>query len=280
VDDLRAVDREREERIDKVTLRKNLGDRLVGHRLLYFLSLPSTNRHVRELAEDGWPEGTMVMAEEQTAGRGRLERTWHSPPGVGLHFSFLLRPNLPADKVPLLTLMASVGVARGLRDHGHQAEIKWPNDLLLAGRKIAGILAERRDRPSVPPEVMLGIGLNVNHTEEHFPADLLPKAGSIRIVTGCAVDRTEILTSVLIRIDETYERFKSAGELSMLETYQGLCPMARGASVTVTQDSESFTGETAGIASTGALRLSTPSGMREVHAGDVTLAEAPDAPGR
>lgn len=275
MEELRSEESERDQRVDKVTLRKNLGDRLIGNRLLYFLSLPSTNKHVRELAEDGWPEGTMVMAEEQTAGKGRAGRTWHSPPGVGLHFSFLLKPRLSPEKVPLITLMTAVGASCGLRDCGYQAQIKWPNDLLLTGRKIGGILAETRIRPSVPPEVFVGVGLNVNHREEHFPGDLRLSAGSLRMSTGRPADRTAILTSVLLRIDEEYSRLRSTGEGALIDSFLSLCPMCRDTPVSLSFGGEILTGTTSGIGPTGALRLAGPSGIREVHAGDVTLTESP-----
>lgn len=278
MDELNSVESERDERIDKVTLRQSLGDRMIGHRLLYFLSLSSTQRHVRELAEDGWPEGTMVMAEEQTSGKGRAGRAWHSPPGVGLHFSFLLKPRFAAEKVPLITLMAAVGTARGLRDCGHQVEIKWPNDIMLSGRKIGGILAETRLRPSCPPEVVVGMGLNINHREENFPADLLSSAGSIRMATGRDSDRTALLTSVLLRLNEEYDRLRSAGDGTLIDAFMALCPMARGASIAVKQHGEALDGKTAGIGPTGALRVATLSGIREVHAGDVILTGAPDVP--
>lgn len=270
--ELTPPDTEREERIDKVTLRKSLGDRLVGNRLLYFLSLPSTNRHVRELAEDGWPEGTMVMAEEQTAGKGRAGRSWHSPAGVGLHFSFLLKPLFPVEKVPLITLMAAVGVCRGLRDCGHEAGIKWPNDIILSGRKIGGILAETRIRPSTPPEVVVGVGLNVNHGEEHFPEELRDVAGSLRMASGRPADRTAVLTAVLLRLDDEYEGLRSTGEGPLLDGFMSLCPMARGTTVSVDLNGEILQGQTSGIGPTGALRIATSSGVREVHAGEVTLA--------
>lgn len=277
MEEMRGVEGERDSRIDKVMLRKSLGDRLLGHRLLYFLTLPSTNRHARELAEDGWPEGTIVMAEEQTAGRGRSGRTWHSPPGVGIHFSILLKPRLAPSKVPLLTLMAAVSTARGLRDCGYDVEIKWPNDLLLKRRKIGGILAETRFRPASPPEVVLGIGLNVNHSEDHFPASLLPVAGSIRILTGREADRTAILTSVLIRLDAAYDRLKDGDEGDLVDEYTSLCPMARGSQISVQQGGEVISGQTSGIGPTGALRLATASGILELQAGEVRLTGAPDA---
>ncbi len=265
-------------RVDKVALRKVLGERLIGNRLLYFLTLTSTNDHARELAEDGWPEGTVVLSEEQTAGKGRTGRAWHSPPGLGLYVSVLLKPLLAPEKVPLLTLMAALAGARGLKDTGHEAQIKWPNDLILGARKVGGILADARFRPGAPADVVVGLGLNVNHREADFPADLLPRAGSVRLHAGREVDRTEILARVLIRLDEVYASLKAGEEAALLEAFQASCPMARGRQVTVHGEGEPIRGETGGVGAGGALRIITSSGVREVRAGEVTVREGPDAP--
>jgi BirA family biotin operon repressor/biotin-[acetyl-CoA-carboxylase] ligase len=273
----------RDSRIDKVSLRKTLGDRLVGNRFLYFLTLTSTNEHARELAEDGWPEGTVVLSEEQTAGKGRSGRSWHSVPGLGLHFSIILKPSMPPDKVPLVTLMAAVSAARALRDGGHEASLKWPNDVLLGGRKIAGVLADARLRPGAPADVVVGIGLNVNHEEGDFPPDLLPRAGSIRIHAGAAQDRTAILAAILMRLDEMYAGLMNGASESvsnLLGAFSILCPMSKGTRVTVQGDGDPFVGETAGLTPDGALRVSAPGGIREIHVGDVSVSESPDAPGR
>jgi BirA family biotin operon repressor/biotin-[acetyl-CoA-carboxylase] ligase len=265
---------ERDARVDKVQLRKALGDRLIGHRLLYFLTLPSTNDHVRELAEDGWPEGTVVLSEEQTSGKGRSGRRWHSPPGVGLYLSVLLKPTLPGEKIPLLTLMTAVAAASALKHLGHDVLIKWPNDLILGGRKIGGILADARVRPGSPIEVVMGMGLNVNHRAEDFPADLMPRAGSIRMHTGAPVDRTQILTRLLIGLDEAYASLRSAGEGPVIDAFISLSPMVRGATVRVTGEGEPAEGQTAGLTPTGALRVLTPAGAREIRVGEVSVAEA------
>lgn len=268
-----------EQRVDKVALRKALGERLVGSRLLYFLSLPSTNDHARELAEDGWPEGTIVLAEEQVAGKGRAGRSWHSPAGVGLYFSVILKPELPAARVPLVTLMTAVAVTRALREKGFAAAIKWPNDILIGGKKVAGILADTRMRPHAPPEVVVGTGLNVNHTDEQFPADLAGRAGSLRQASGREQDRTEILTAILIRLDEAYASLQGGREGELIDAFLELCPMARGATVTVSGAGRLWSGTTQGIGPAGSLRISTPEGSREVHAGDVSITESTDASG-
>ena len=276
-------DEETGARIDKAALRKKLGDRLMGSRFLYFLTLTSTNEHARELAEDGWPEGTVVLSEEQTAGKGRAGRSWHSPGGLGLHVSIILKPALPPERIPLVTLMAAVATARALRDGGWDATIKWPNDIVLGGRKIGGILADARLRPGAPADVVLGLGLNVNHLESDFPPELLPRAGSIRLQTGIEADRTAILASVLVRIEEAYKALREGGahgDAGLIEAFSALCPMSRGRAVRIDGDGEPFTGETAGIAASGALRVMTAAGVREIHVGDVSVGESTDAPRR
>jgi BirA family transcriptional regulator, biotin operon repressor / biotin---[acetyl-CoA-carboxylase] ligase len=278
-----VTETERDSRIDKLSLRKTLGERLIGNRFLYFLTLTSTNEHARELAEDGWPEGTVVLSEEQTAGKGRAGRSWHSVPGLGLHFSIILKPSMPPDKVPLVTLMAAVAAARALREGGHDASLKWPNDVVLGGRKIAGVLADARLRPGAPADVVVGLGLNVNHEEGDFPPDLLPRAGSIRMYAGAVQDRTSLLAAILIRLDDMYAGLRdgsSESASSLIGAFSTLCPMSKGARVTVHGEGDPLVGETAGMTPEGALRVIAPGGVREIHVGDVSVSESPDAPGR
>jgi len=267
-------------RVDKAAIRKAIGDRLIGNRFLYFLTLNSTNEHARELAEDGWPEGTTVLAEEQTAGKGRAGRSWHSPPGVGLYVSAILKPSLSPEKIPLMTLMTAVAAVRALRESGHEATIKWPNDLMLGGRKVGGILADARMRPGAVADVVVGLGLNVNHRDEDFPPDLLPRAGSLRIVSGAESDRTGILARILAHLDEAYRALReggASGEAKLIEAFLALAPMARGRRVTVQGEGETFSGESAGLTPGGALRVITPDGIREIHVGEISVAEAADA---
>jgi len=271
---------ETDSRIDKAALRKALHGRIIGSRLLYFLTLTSTNDHGRELAEDGWPEGTVVLSEEQTAGKGRAGRSWHSPPGLGLYVSIILKPSLAPEKVPLMTLMTAVATARALRDGGNDAVLKWPNDILLGGRKVGGILADARIRPGGPADVVVGLGLNVNHRQEDWPADLLERAGSLRMNAGRTFDRTEILARILIRVDEAYAaaRGGNAGsDAALIDDFLSYCPMARGRQVTVIGDGDPIAGESAGLSPAGALRVVTADGVREIHVGEISVAETGDA---
>jgi len=274
---------ENESRVDKIALRAALGHRLIGSRFLYFLTLSSTNEHARELAEDGWPEGTIVLSEEQTAGKGRAGRTWHSPPGLGLNVSVILKPSFPPEKVALMTLMTAVAAVQALRERGHEATIKWPNDILLGDRKIGGVLADARLRPGGPADIVVGLGLNVNHLEADFPPDLLPRAGSIRMHSGAEADRTALLAAILNRLDEAYAQAKDGGagtDARLIETYTALCPMCRGRKVVVQGEGEPISGESAGIAPSGALRVDTPSGPREIHVGEISVSEERNAAGR
>ena len=148
-------------------------------------STDSTNIRAVHLAESGAPHGTVVCADSQTGGRGRLGRTWESPPGVNLYLSLLIRPTIDSREAPRLTLVTAIALAEAVEDvAGISAALKWPNDLYIGGRKAAGILAEMSSDLDRLRHVVLGVGLNVNAAPEDFPADLQPKATSLRQETG------------------------------------------------------------------------------------------------
>lgn len=162
---------------------------------------PSTQRM---LAEDE-PEGTIAVAEEQSEGRGRLGRTWHAPAGTSLLFSVLLRPNVDSARLPELTLVAGGAVAEAIAEvAGVEPAIKFPNDVLLGGRKVAGILAE-----SSEGRVVLGVGLNVNQTLEQLPAGTETEPTSLQLVLGAPVDRARLLAAVLVRLERAYDAWVS-----------------------------------------------------------------------
>jgi BirA family transcriptional regulator, biotin operon repressor / biotin---[acetyl-CoA-carboxylase] ligase len=169
---------------------------------------PSTNALVAERARRGATgEGLVVVAEHQTAGRGRLDRSWETPARAALTFSLLLRPRVPAAEWPWLPLLAGRALATALREAEVPAGLKWPNDVLVGERKVAGILLERVDTRDGPAAV-LGIGLNVSTTEAELPVDT---ATSVALATGSAPDRTELLTRVLGRLVDEYDAWQDDG---------------------------------------------------------------------
>ncbi|MCL6615511.1 MAG: biotin--[acetyl-CoA-carboxylase] ligase, partial [Firmicutes bacterium] len=175
-----------------------------GRRAIYLPSVGSTNDEAKRLAAAGWPEGTLVVAEEQTAGKGRLGRGWLSPPG-GLWFSLILRPELSLAELGPLTILAAVALRRAiLAETGFGPLVKWPNDLVANGKKLAGILAEAGGELGRVEAVILGIGLNVNQDEGDFPPPLRPHATSLRLLLGRPVARVPLLRTFLAHFEELY----------------------------------------------------------------------------
>ncbi|HYO62653.1 MAG TPA: biotin--[acetyl-CoA-carboxylase] ligase [Pyrinomonadaceae bacterium] len=238
--------------------------------ILRFDSLPSTNTEAARQAALGADEGLCVVAREQTRGRGRLGRTWVSPPDAGLYFSVVLRPALDAPAWPLLTLAASLAAADALRAAcGVEVDIKWPNDLLAGERKLCGILAEALETPR-GRACVLGIGINLNG--QAFPPELSETATSVESLTG-ARPEVEVLLGELVRaVGERYERLQSPGGAEeTLAAWSARSSYAEGRRVRVTTADAAFEGTTRGLETDGALRVETPAGeIRIVRAGDVT----------
>ncbi|MBY9081681.1 biotin--[acetyl-CoA-carboxylase] ligase [Paenibacillus sp. HN-1] len=172
----------------------------------------STQEAAKELAEQGAPEGTAVMAEEQTGGRGRLGRKWHSPKGKGIWMSAVLRPSIPLQLTPQLTLLAGAAVCAAIRrETGVDAGIKWPNDLLVNGRKLCGILLESCAWPSGLQYTIAGIGISANLTEEDYPEELREIGTSLLIESGQEIDREELARAVLKELETLYGVYLEQG---------------------------------------------------------------------
>jgi len=243
---------------------------MLGSTILRFDSVASTNDVAREMAASDAPEGTCVVAREQTAGRGRQGRTWASPPGEGLYVSVILRPTIRAAESPVLTLAAAVAVAETLKlDFEVTADIKWPNDVMASGRKICGILVEsaiERDRLQY---AVMGIGLNVAQRE--FPDEISAVATSLLIETGRSVTQDDVLNRLLERLRRWYE-IAVTEPSTVLARWEELSSFARGCAVRVESSDWSIEGVTRGLASTGALRVELANGeIREVFSGEVSL---------
>lgn len=232
-------------------------------------SLPSTNTEVARLAIQGAVEGLSVIAEEQTAGRGRLQRNWSSPRGAGLYFSMLLRPVIPFQLWPLITFAAALAASDALVEAcGLRTDIKWPNDLLAGERKICGILSETIETPQ-GRALVVGIGINLENGA--YPADLRTTATSVAEATGKAVEKEKIVELLQQRLSDWYSLLQeNDGPQRVLANWTSRSSYASGRVVDIANGEETFRGITRGLESDGALRVETEAGaIRVVRAGDV-----------
>lgn len=266
--------RERADDLTPAALQRHLRAATFGHRIYYYPVIASTNDRALELAAAGEEEGAVVVAEAQTRGRGRRDRTWESPPGAGIYASIVLRPALPAARAPLLTFQAAVAVARGLRETAAvPAGIKWPNDVVVKRRKIAGILAESRGGDAVVRDMVIGIGVNVNQAAADFPEGLRAGATSVRIETGRRAARAPILAAILTVLERGYARLLRAGPADLLREWEALSAIPRGGRILVTGAGGTREGTVAGLDEEGALLLATPGGTERVAFGEIVRAD-------
>jgi BirA family biotin operon repressor/biotin-[acetyl-CoA-carboxylase] ligase len=221
----------------------------------------STNALVADRAREGAPAWLVVVTEHQTAGRGRLDRTWETPDRAALTFSTLLRPERSGAEWPWLPLVAGIAVVSALREHGVAAGLKWPNDVMLGDRKLAGILAERVETPTGPAAVV-GIGLNVHQTRAELP---VPAATSVELATGSAPDRTELLLGILGRLREQYDAWSAGGGARVRAAYLEACGTVGQQVRVALPGGEELVGPATDVDEAGRLVV----GGRAVAAGDV-----------
>lgn len=238
--------------------------------ILRFESLPSTNLEAARLAAEGAPEGLCIVAGEQTAGRGRLQRQWASPKNAGLYFSVVLRPQFEQSTWPLLTLMAAVAVNDALREScGLETDIKWPNDVMADDRKLCGILAETVET-TLGRAVVVGIGINL--TKQSFPEEFELVATSVEAASARRVDLESLLATLTNALGSHYEVLnKPLGVETIIREWCARSSYCEGKFVRVEESNETFTGTTRGLVRDGALRVETDDGeIRIVRAGDVS----------
>lgn len=247
-------------------IRRALRTRWLGHRVVYVERIPSTMDLARSLAREGCPEGTLVVAEEQTAGRGRFGRAWVSPPGVNLYFTLVFYPSVHA--FPRLGMAAALAVRRGVEEvTGLRPSIKWPNDLLLGGKKFCGVLAEGVQEGERIRYALLGVGIDVNMEVEAY-AELAGLATSLRAQLGRPVSRLDLLAAVLAALEDRYERLRR-GESLHPEWAAALETLGRW--VRVRWGEEVHEGLAVGTTEEGALILQRADGSTlTVTAGEVT----------
>lgn len=250
-----------------------------GSAIYYFPTAGSTNDIAARLAEAGAPEGTTVIADAQTGGRGRLGRTWFSPPGTGLYVSVVARLDAAGGRaapVPLparLTLLAGVALAEAVREvTGLEAEIKWPNDLVFHGRKLAGILTEGAARRDAIEHVIIGIGINVGAAA--FPPDIAHRAGSLEGELGRPVDRGPLLARLLAHVARACQAARHDDMSGWFDRWRGLSPSSHGSPVEWRAPDGIRRGTTAGLDDDGALLVDTDRGRERVLAGEVLWVQA------
>lgn len=253
-------------------IRKGLETLRFGKQIFHFRQVGSTNQVAQDLGRKGYPEGTVVVAEEQTAGRGRWQRAWFSPPELGIWLSLILRPPVAPSQVPQITLVAGVACARALHaELGLKPGIKWPNDLVFNGKKVCGILAELEAAAEQINYLVLGIGINVNQEREDFPPDLRETATSLRILTGSRLRRIPIVRRLLALLEEEYDLFCCSGFAGARERWLAY-QVTLGKRVRVHEGKEEFFGEAVDLDLDGSLLLRMPDGtMRRCAAGEVAL---------
>jgi BirA family biotin operon repressor/biotin-[acetyl-CoA-carboxylase] ligase len=245
-------------------------NRVIGRDVQVFQETSSTNDAVERLARDGVAEGAVVFAESQQKGRGRLGRRWISPAGKGLWFSVLLRPNLRPQEATQVTVLAATALARALRQHGDfRPAIKWPNDILVRERKLAGVLTELAAEIDRIRYVILGIGVNVNVAE--FPVEIRSNATSLQIECGGPVRRADLAATVLRELDADYDRLSRGQFARIAEEWAAQCTTL-GRRVSIRLGERIVHGRAESLDESGALLLRTEHGhLERIVGGDVTL---------
>jgi len=245
----------------------------IGREIIFFKSIGSTNTAALELAEKGAPHGTVVIADRQSKGKGRLGRTWVSPPGSNIYMSVILRPEIEPKDATLLTIMTAVSCAKGvMKSTGLKAEIKWPNDLMISNKKLGGILTEMKSDPDGIVFAVIGIGINVNSkTTKDFPPDIQGIATSIREELGKIQSRTFIIAEILKETEHWYKVLLTEGRKPLFDEWKRLSSTL-GRKVKVTVGDNVFTGVAEDIDKGGMLILRLPSGiLKKISSGDLTM---------
>jgi len=257
--------------IDKSQITSQLNTKTFGHTVFPFKTIDSTNTFAKQLQSDKAPHGTVVITEEQTSGRGRLQRNWVSPAGENLLFSIILYPDFGMEKISLLPFAGSLAIADAIETiTGLSATCKWPNDVLINGKKVCGMLLESSHGNSIQDKIVLGIGLNVN--QEEFSEELKFKASSLKIESGTIINRVALLQKILEELENRYNQLAHFPAQRILNDWR-MKALLFGKKITVLESEFSFSATAIDIAEDGSLIIETVDGRkRNIFAGDVSLA--------
>lgn len=254
-------------------IRENLKNRVFGNKdIHYFEEIDSTNTKAKELAEQGAPEGTLVIAESQTLGRGRRGRQWYSSHGKGIYATIILRPNIPPMGAPRITLMTAVAVAKALLSQANMdIRIKWPNDILVKNKKLVGILTEISTEMDAVNYILVGFGVNVNTPTQDFPPEISGIATSIFVETGKVQSRLKLLQACLEQFETYYNMFKQNEFGTILQQWK-ILSKTMGSRIVVDVLGQKYTGKILDIDDDGVLILKDDENkIHRIFSGDITL---------
>lgn len=253
-------------------IRLGLRTSIIGSQIHYKETVDSTQKIAQRLGLENVPEGTVVIAEEQVGGRGRLNRVWHSPKNTGVWMSIILRPNIPIPKTPQLTLLTAVAIVQAINDcTSIEAHIKWPNDILVNGKKLTGILTELQAEADRVHSVIIGIGINVNQTKTDFPEELQSIATSLLIEKGQHVNRAELIRAVFTRMEKLYKLYLEVGFEPIKLLWESYA-ISVGKIITARTFSGSITGKALGITEDGVLKIEDNEGViHHIYSADIDI---------
>ena len=241
-----------------------------GCELYYYDSIDSTNTKAKELAEDGHPSGALVVADQQTAGKGRRGRSWESPTGTGIFMTLMLKPEINPNNASMLTLVAAMATTRAIRRvTGVPAMIKWPNDIVMNGKKVCGILTEMSAQFDYINHIVIGIGINV-HNEE-FPEEIKETASSLFLESGQHIHRASLIEAFLEEFEDVYAEYLKTEDMEGLQKEYDTMLVNRGRQVRVLDPKEPFEGKAMGITKKGELIVDTWESRKLVSSGEVSV---------
>lgn len=243
----------------------------IGQKMECFEVIGSTNTTAMQMAEEGAPHGTLVVADRQDSGKGRRGRSWVMPAGIAIAMSIVLKPEelLPGN-APMLTLVSALAVARAIREQtGLEAAIKWPNDIVIDGKKVCGMLTEMSTQIDYINHIVVGIGINVHN--EQFPEELIDRATSLYLASGKHFSRAVLVEAVCENFEHYYEIFMRTQELSGLQAEYDSWMVNKDRQVRILDPQGEYEGKALGITERGELLVETPEGVRKVDSGEVSV---------
>lgn len=256
-------------------IRGRLGSARIGRRLHFHRRIDSTNDEARRLARRGAPDGTVVVADEQTAGRGRRRRVWRSPAGAGLYLSVVHRSGDASEEMAAgIQLSAGIAVAETVAAAAPlEPSLRWPNDCYCRGRKLAGVLVEGEGGGDGLEFLVSGIGVNVNQSADDFPPELRERAASLRMLAGRPFDREPLLVDLLARLEGWEDVLRRRGIEPVVSRWLELSPGSRGDRVEVVTDDGTVIGRAQGLSARGGLLVRVAGGVEEITVGEVVRME-------